>query len=295
MAKRNYPLYLMLLPGLVFLVIFHYIPMAGVTIAFQNFLPAKGLFGAQQWVSLENFEYAFHLREMWRAVRNTLVIAIGKIVMSLVVPLIVSLMLNEVRQVAFKRTIQTVIYLPYFISWVMLSVILRDIFSLDGIVNTIITAFGGQPIFFLGDNTAFPWMIILSDTWKNFGYNTIIYLAALTAVDPTLYESAVIDGANRWKQTLHITIPCISGTVVLLAVLGLGNIFNAGFEQIYNLYNPVVYESGDIIDTLVYRMGLVSAQFSLSTAVGLMKSVVSCILVSLSYFMAYRFADYRIF
>lgn len=295
MAKRNRVLYLMLIPGLILTFIYCYIPMAGIIIAFQNFIPAKGLFGDQEWVGFSNFSYIFQLHEMWRAVRNTLFISIGKIVLSLVVPLIVSLMLNEVRHLVFKRAVQTIIFLPYFISWVLLSIIFRDMLSSTGFFNTIITSLGGEPVFFLGDNKVFPWMLIASDTWKNFGYNTLIYLAALTAIDPTLYESAVMDGANRWQQTLHITIPGISTTIVLLAVLALGNVFNAGFDQVFNLYSPVVYESGDIIDTLVYRMGLVSAQFSLSTAVGLMKSVISCILVLFSYFAASKWANYRIF
>ena len=295
MVRRNLSLYIMILPGLVLVLIYHYIPMAGITMAFQDFIPAKGLFGIQTWVGLENFEFAFQLKEMWRAVRNTFLISMGKIIFNLVFPLIVSLMLNEVRKILFKRAVQTIIYLPYFISWVLLSVMMRDMLSTNGIFNAIISAFGGKSIFFLGDNKVFPWVLIISDTWKLFGYNTIIYLAALTGVDPTLYESAVIDGAGRWKQTIYITIPCISATIVLLAVLSLGNIFNAGFDQIFNLYNPVVYESGDIIDTLVYRMGLVNAQFSLSAAIGVAKSFVSCVLISFSYFLASKYANYRIF
>ena len=295
MMRRSLPLYIMILPGILLVLIYHYIPMAGITMAFQNFIPAKGLFGGQTWVGLDNFKFAFQLKEMWRAVRNTVLISMGKIILSLVFPLIVSLMLNEIRKLAFKRTVQTIIYLPFFMSWVLLSVMMRDMLSTTGIFNAIISMLGGKPVFFLGDNKVFPWVLIISDTWKNFGYNTIIYLAALTSVDPTLYESAVMDGAGRWKQTTHITIPCISTTIVLLAVLSLGSIFNAGFDQIFNLYNPVVYESGDIIDTLVYRMGLINVQFSLSAAIGVMKSIVSCLLIAISYFLASRYANYRIF
>lgn len=285
----------MILPGIVFVIVFHYIPMAGITIAFQKFIPAKGLFGNQEWVGLENFKFAFQLQETWRVVRNTIIIAGAKIFFNLTVPLIVALMLNELRNVFFKRSVQTLIFLPYFISWVLLAAIFIDMLSIRGMINGLLEIFGVEPLFFLGSNAWFRWVLIFSDTWKEFGYISIIYLAALTAIDPTLYESAVIDGANRWKQTLHITLPGVTAVVVLLAVLNLGNVLNAGFDQVFNLYNPIVYETGDIIDTLVYRMGLVNAQYSLSTTIGVMKSAVSCILIAVSYFLASKFANYRIF
>lgn len=181
-------------------------------------------------------------------------------------------------------------------SWIILSGVVIDILSPnEGIVNQIIKMFGGEPVFFLGDNRWFPWTMIATDTWRNFGFNTIVYLATITSIDPTLYEAAAIDGGNRWKQTLHITLPGMKMIIVLLMVLNLGNVLNAGFDQIFNMYSPQVYASGDIIDTLVYRMGLVQAKFGPSTAVGLLKSVISCGLISISYYVSYKFFNYNLF
>lgn len=188
------------------------------------------------------------------------------------------------------------IYFPYFISWIILGGIMTDILSpSDGIINQIITFFGGEPVYFLGDNSIFPATLVVSDIWRNFGYNSIVYLAAITSIDPTLYEAAAIDGAGRWKQTWHITLPGMSTIIILMCILSLGNVLNAGFDQVYNLYSVQVYESGDIIDTLVYRIGLQQAQFGPSTAVGLLKSVISLALISVAYLIAWKKYDYRVF
>jgi putative aldouronate transport system permease protein len=218
-----------------------------------------------------------------------------KIVLNLIVPIATALLLNEVRSRLFKRSVQTLVYLPYFLSWVILAGILMDVLSLDGIVNRLLEGIGLQSIYFLGDNAWFPWTLIFSDTWKQFGFDTIIYMAALTGINPTLYEAAVIDGANRWKQTLHITLPGMAPIIVLMVTLSLGNVLNAGFDQVFNLYSAPVLESGDIIDTMIYRIGLQDYQFSVSAALGLFKSLISFILISVSYGLAYRFANYRIF
>lgn len=293
---RELPLHLMLLPAVVFLFIFHYLPMAGITIAFQKFIPAKGLFGPQQWIGLANFEYVFKLPSFIGVIWNTVYISFMKIILGLLVPIVIAIMLNEVKQKRLKTCIQTAIYLPHFLSWVVLGGIFIDIFSpSNGLVNQLITALGGKQIFFLGDNKWFPTTLIMTETWKEFGYGTIVYLAAITGIDPSLYEAAQIDGANRWKQTLHVTLPGMRMVIVLLMVLNLGNLLNAGFDQVFNMYSPPVYESGDIIDTFVYRIGLLDAQFGVATAVGLFKSVVSLTFISVSYYCAYRFADYRIF
>jgi len=293
--KRQLPLHLMLLPGLIIIIIFNYGPMAGVVMAFQYYLPAKGFIGSE-WVGWENFQYIFTMPDFSSAFWNTLKIATMKIVAGQIAPLITALLLNEVRKVLFKRTVQTLIYLPHFLSWVILSGIMIEILSPStGIVNNFLGLFGIKPIFFLGENSVFPYVLVASDVWKEFGFGTIVILAALTGINPALYEAAVVDGANRWKQTLHVTIPGIVPIIILLATLSLGNVLNAGFDQVFNLYSPVVYESGDIIDTLVYRVGLEGAQFSIATAIGLFKSVISLILISVSYFLAYRFANYRIF
>jgi len=223
-------------------------------------------------------------------------ISLLKIIGLIVVPVLFALLLNEVIHSKVKKTIQSMIYLPNFLSWVIISGILIDILSpSSGIVNMYLGLIGISPIFFLGDTTWFPITMVLSDIWKSFGFGTVIYLAALTSINPSLYESAVIDGANRWKQTIYITLPGIKPIIILMTVLGLGNILNAGFEQIYNLLSPSVYSTGDIIDTFIFRLGIEQAQFSEATAVGLFKSVISLIFVSLSYYLASRFANYRIF
>ena len=293
--RRQLPLHLMVAPSFLLVLVFSYGPIAGLVIAFQKFSVVKGVFHSP-FVGWDNFDYMFKLPDIWQVVRNTLAIAVMKIVAGLIVPITVALLLNELRKQVFKRWIQTVIYLPHFLSWIILGGLLIDILSpASGIVNQFLGVFGIEPVFFLGSVRWFPAVVVLSDVWKEFGFGTIVYLAALSGINPTLYEAAVIDGANRWKQTLHITLPGIVPIVVLLATLSLGNVLNAGFDQIFNLYSPVVYDSGDNIDTLVYRLGLEQAQYSLATAVGLMKSVVSVILISGSYYLAYRLANYRIF
>ena len=294
--KRELPLHLMLIPGIIFLFIFNYIPLCGIYISFQDFNPAKGIFGNNEWVGFDNFAYIFSPPNIWRVFGNTLIIAVLKIIFGTLVPIIVSLMLNECRNKLFKRTIQTTIYFPYFISWIILGGILLDILSpTDGIVNAIIKAFGGDPIYFLGDNRFFKGTRVVSDVWRNFGYNSVIYLSAITGIDMAQYEAAAIDGANRWQQTIHVTLPGIATIVILMIVLNMGNLLNAGFDQVFNLYSPQVYESGDIIDTLVYRIGLEQAKFGPSTAVGLLKSVISFILISSAYLIAYKKFDYKVF
>ena len=228
-------------------------------------------------------------------VRNTLMISSVKILLRLLVPLIIALLLNEVLSNGFKRTAQTVFFLPYFLSWAVMGGVLRELFEYDGTINAILQSLGWEPIMFLGSNTWFPIIIIVSDVWKDMGYNMIIFLAAITNVDPALNESAALDGANRWHQTWHITLPTIRPIIVMLLVLALGTVFSAGQEQIMLLYNPMVYESSDIIDTLVYRTGLVNHQWSLSAAVGMMKSVISFLLVAFSYRLATKHFDYQVF
>ncbi|MFD0674056.1 ABC transporter permease [Cohnella sp. GCM10027633] len=293
--KRQLPLHLMVLPSFLLVLVFSYGPIGGLVIAFQKFSLVKGIFGSK-WNGLDNFEYMFNLPDIWQVVRNTVFIAVMKIIAGLIVPIVVALLLNELRKQAFKRWIQTMIYLPHFLSWIILGGVLIDILSpTTGIVNQFLGMFGVEPIYFLGSVHWFPGVIVASDVWKEFGFSTIVYLAALTGINPSLYEAAVIDGATRWRQTLHITLPGILPVVILLTTLSLGNVLNAGFDQIFNLYSPQVYESGDIIDTFVYRLGLVDSQYSLATAVGLMKSAVSVVLISTSYYLAHRFANYRIF
>lgn len=293
--SERLPLHLMILPGLVLVVIYCYGPMLGLVIAFEKFVPARGIFHSK-WAGLDNFRYVLEMPESSRIILNTVYIALMKIVVGLFAPIVTALLLNEVRKEAFKRGIQTVIYLPHFLSWIILGGILIDILSpTDGIVNQVLGWVGIKPIYFLGDNGWFRYVLVATDTWKEFGFNTIVYLAALTSINPSLYEAAIVDGAGRWKQTLNVTLPGMMPIIVLLTTLSLGNVLNAGFDQVFNLYSPQVYESGDIIDTFVYRIGLVDAQFGVATAVGVFKSVVSLVFISASYYLAYRFAKYRIF
>ncbi|WP_256992437.1 sugar ABC transporter permease [Paenibacillus sp. XY044] len=284
----------MLLPGMVLLFIFSIVPMFGIVMAFQKFIPAKGIFGSK-WAGLSNFTYMFQLPDAKQIFVNTLVIAVGKIILGLIVPIVFALLLNEVRLKVFKSTVQTIVYLPHFMSWVVLGTMMTMIFSYDGMVNNILQLFGLDRTMFLASNTWFRPLLIVTDTWKEFGYGTIVYLAALTGINPSLYESAALDGASRWKQTLNITLPGILPTIVLLGTLSLGNVLNAGFDQVFNMYNPLVYQTGDIIDTFVYRMGLIQMQYSFATAVGLMKSVISFVLIIVSYKLASKYAGYRIF
>jgi putative aldouronate transport system permease protein len=289
------PLHLMLLPAVVVVIIYEYGPMVGIVMAFQDYVPAFGFFGSE-WVGWENFDFVLSLPDTRQVVWNTVFIAGMKIVAGLVAPLVTALLLNEIGKAAFRRSVQTVIYLPHFLSWVILGGILLDLLSpSDGIVNQFLGIFGIDPIYFLGDNDWFPYTLVVSDTWKEFGFNTVVYLAAITAIDPSLYEVASVDGAGRLRQTWHITLPGMAPIIVLLATLSLGNVLNAGFEQVFVLYSPQVYDSGDIVDTFVYRMGLIDFQYSAAAAVGLFKSVVSLLFIGLSYFLAYRFARYRIF
>lgn len=294
--KREIPLHLMILPGFIIILIYNYIPMAGIVIAFQKFRPAKGLFGKQEWIGLENFRYVMELPNFYHVIFNTIFIATMKIILGLVIPIIIAILINEVRSTKLKKGIQTAIYLPHFLSWVVLGGIFIDMLSpSNGIVNNLLKLFNMEPVFFLGDNKWFPFVMVMTESWKEFGYGTIIYLAAITGIDPTLYEAAKIDGANRWRQMLHVTLPGMRVVIVLLMVLSMGNILNAGFDQIFNLYSPPVYQSGDIIDTFVYRIGLLEAQYGVATAVGLFKSIVALVMISSSYIFARRFADYKIF
>lgn len=284
----------MIAPGVIFLILFSYLPLYGLLIAFKEFMPSKGIWDSP-WVGLKYFNFMLELPDVWRVTKNTIFIAGMKILIGFPVPIIIALMLNEVRKSLFKKGIQTIIYLPHFLSWVILAGLILDVFSLSGIVNSFLGWFGMEPFYYLGDNRSFPWIIILTDIWKNFGWGTVIYLAALTGIDPALYESSVIDGANRWKQTIHITIPGIVPIILLTAILSLGSVLNAGFEQIFNLYNPLVMDKGDILDTYVYRVAFKETNWSLSTMVGLIKSVVNSVLIIAGYWLAYKLTRYRVF
>lgn len=228
-------------------------------------------------------------------ITNTLIIASSKVVLNLIVPLVFALLLNELNNLRYKKLVQTVVYLPHFLSWVILASIILNLFGYRGVVNQFLGLFGAEPVIWFSEESCFRQLLVATEVWKEFGFNAVIFLAALTGVNPNLYEAAAIDGCGKLKSVWHITLPGILGTVVLLGVLGLGNVLNAGFDQVFNLYSPLVYSTGDIIDTWVYRMGLVDVQFSLATTAGLFKSVISFILIVTSYGLAYKFANYKIF
>ena len=292
--KREIPFHLMLLLPMLFLAVFSFAPLFGILMAFQDYFPAKGILQSR-WVGLENFDFIFSLPSSRQIFANTIIISLGKLATGIIVPVFFALLLNEIRVIAFKRTVQTIVYLPHFLSWVVLANVVSSILGFDGPVNSLIQSMGHDPILFLGSNVWFRPVIILSDCWKEFGYGSIIYLSALTSIDPGLYESASLDGASRLQKIFYITLPMLVPTIVLMMALNLGNILNAGFDQIFNLYNPLVYETGDIIDTYVYRIGLIDMQYSLATAVGLIKSVIGFVLIMSSNLVSRKLVSRSIF
>lgn len=292
--RRELPLYLMLLPPLAVLLVYSYGPMFGIVMAFQKFEPVMGFFNSR-WVGLKNFERLLTLPDIRGVVWNTFFIASIKIIIETVAAIVVAILLNEVCSRWFKRTVQTIIYFPYFLSWVILGGILRDILARDGIVNLLLQWVGIEPVLFLGIPKIFPWVLVITETWQITGFGTIVFLAAITNISTTLYEAASIDGAGRLKQTWHVTLPGMSSTIAVMVILSLGYILNAGFDQILMLYSPLVYSTGDVIDTWVYRAGLRDAQYSLAASVGLLRSIVGFLLIASSYYIAYKKANYRVF
>ena len=291
--KNQAQYHLMLLPGVILTFIFCYIPLYGLIIAFEDYNPGLGF--ASPWVGFANFKFLFNQPNFLRTIWNTLYIAVFKLLLGIIVPVTFAVLLNEMISNKVKRVYQTLIYIPNFLSWVILAGVMMDLLGTDGAINILLGKLGIEAIPFLGSAKVFPWTMIISDVWKGFGYGTIVYLAALTGIDPGLYESTTLDGATRWQRIRYITVPLLKPTIVLMLVLALGGVLNAGFDQVYNLYSPVVYSTGDIIDTYVYRLGIQQAQYSIGAAVGLFKSLVSCILVCVSYYMADKLAGYKIF
>ena len=279
--KKHYELVLMFLPVIVFFVIFKYIPMAGIVIAFNDYKIKYGMFGSA-WVGIGNFTKAFMTPTFARSVTNTLTISGLKLLFGFPAPIILALMLNEVSHARFKKTIQTITYLPHFLSWVVLAGMFQQLLSPNnGAVNAVLRdVFGVQKsIYFLGDNHYFRGTLIVTDIWKNVGWSSILYLATIAGIDQALYEAATVDGATRWQCTRYITIPSLISTIVVMLILSIGSIMDAGFDQVFNLYNSAVYQTGDIIDTYVYRYGMGDMKYSLATAVGLFKNVIAFILV----------------
>ena len=277
---QELPLHLMLLPGLVIILIYNYAPMFGLLMAFENYKPTKGIFGSA-WVGLENFRRFFAYPDALRVIYNTVFIAVFKLVLGILVPVLFALLVNEIKNKIFSGYVQLVTCLPYFLSWVILGGIFTNILSpSNGLVNEIIRFFGGEPVYFLGENSTFPWTLIITDTWKNFGYSSIIYLAAMSSIDPALYEAAEIDGAGKIKQILHVTLPGILPVMVFTLTMSLGRLFSAAnTEQILLFYGPANYSVSDVIGTWVYRQGLGKLEYSLGAAVEMFQSVVGLLLV----------------
>jgi len=292
--RRHWMIYLMMLPAAVMLVVFHLYPLWGIGFAFVKYSPTKGLM-ASPFVGLEHFKRFLTGPNSLNILRNTLVIAVGKLAMGEIAGLVFALLINEIRSVAFRRVVQTTTTLPHFLSWVLIGGVVTEVLSSTGIVNKAVIALGFDAVRFLGSARLFPGTLILAETWKEFGWGAVIYLAALTAINPELYEAAAVDGAGRWARLWHISLPGIMPIIVLLSCLSLGGILNAGFEQVLVFLNPIVMPTGDILDTYIYRVGLLSGEISLGTAVGVFKSVIGFALVWLSYWMADKFANYRIF
>lgn len=294
--KKSAQLYyhLMILPALIMVFLFNTRTWPGILIAFQRYIPTKGVWGSP-WVGLKNFKIFFMQPDSLQIIRNTVIIAVGKLLLVELSAIIFALMLNEVQNLKLKKWIQTAVYLPHFVSWVIFATILKSIIGTNGLINNILTSNGLNKIMFLGIPEIFPGMMIFTQIIKEFGFAAIIYLSAITAIDPGLYEVAQLDGANRWKQTWHITLPGIRYVIVLSIILSLGSILSAGFDQIFNMYNPLVMSTGDIIDTWVYRQGLVELNFGVGAAVGLFKSAIGLILTILAYWAADKFAGYKIF
>jgi putative aldouronate transport system permease protein len=292
--KKMKLLYLMMLIPIIHLFIFHYIPIYGIVIAFKKFSPGRGIIDSP-WNNFEHFKFLFTDFLFIRALKNTIIISLLKLVVGFPAPIIFALLLNEIRQAVFKRIAQSISYLPHFMSWVILATMLGEVLSPQrGIVNFVITSFGGQPTNFLAEPHLFVPILILSDVWKEIGWGAIIYLAALSSINPDLYEAAEVDGANRFKQALHITLPSLMPIMTILFILNLGNILNVGFDQILNLYNPMVYEVADVIDTYVYRKGLEQFNFDYAAAVGLFKNVVGVVLILGANFIIRRYSEHGI-
>lgn len=293
--KKSRQLYLIMLPAFLATLLFSYVPMYGIVLAFQKYNPTKSMFN-QHWVGLRYFEKLFGMADFYQILGNTLEIALLKIVTLLFFSLLLALLLNELKNRYLRSTAQSLMIFPHFLSWIILGGLVKSVFAKYGIVNQLLLSLGmSEPIYFMGNDIWFRVILVVSNLWQEAGFSAILYSAAISGVDVSLYEAAKIDGANRLQQTWHITLKSIMPFVVLLVILNMGNILNAGFDQVFNLYNGVVMESSDIIDTYVYRVGLMGAQYSFGTTVGLFKSVISCVLIGFSYWIADKKLKYRVF
>lgn len=293
--QRNWVLYLMVLPGMLALIIFRYVPMYGVLMAFEKYMPAKGILGSK-WVGFQHFVNFFHSPYFGRLLGNTFMLGIVTLVFTFPAPILLALLLNEVRNPRFKRVTQTISYVPYFISTVIVVGLLKDMASTnDGIINTAIVALGGQKIDFFASPQWFRPLYVISSIWSGIGYNSIIYLAAISGINPELYESAVLDGASRMKQAIHITIPCISSTIVILLIFAVGGIVGNDYQKILLMQSPLTYETSDVISTYVYREGILGGSYSYTTAINLFTSLISLFFILVTNWVARKAGESSIF
>ncbi|HPJ02471.1 MAG TPA: ABC transporter permease subunit [Candidatus Limiplasma sp.] len=291
--KKHWALAVLLLPTIIYFVIFKYIPISGLAMAFKDYKIGLGIW-ASPWVGLDNFSFAFSTATFTRAFTNTVIISFLKILTGFPAPIILALLLNEVRHMKYKRTIQTISYLPHFLSWVIVAGLFSQLLSpTTGVVNYVLKTYFGldKPIYFLGSNDWFRGTLIVTDIWKDVGWGSILYIASIAGIDPSMYEAAVCDGANRFQRLRYITLPSLMPTITIMLILRVGNVMVAGFDQIFNLYNPAVYKTADIIDTFVYRYGIGQMKYSLSTAVGLFQNLIGFVMVVGMNFVANKIND----
>lgn len=283
--KQYKNLYIMLIPVVAYYIVFHYVPMLGNIIAFQDYKISRGIL-ASNFVGLKHFEAFVNDVYFWRLLRNSLVINLYNLVLGFPAPIIFALLLNEVQNKKFKKSVQMITYIPHFISAVIVCGLVTSFLANDGVINEVINSFGGKNIQFMTVPSYFPMIYAVSGIWQNLGWNSIIYLSALSAIDQELYEAAAIDGASRWKQTLHITLPGILPTISILLIMQVGSMLSVGFEKIMLLYNPSIYETADTISTYVYRQGILGANYGYSAAVGLFNSIINFILLVFANFVS---------
>lgn len=286
--RKDKGLYFIALPGILYFLLFHYAPMYGIVIAFKDYNIYRGVF-ASEWIGFDNFQTLFNMSGFRRALRNTIIIAFYQLVFAFPAPIILALMINEVKNVVYKKFVQTSVYLPHFVSWIVIGGILYAILSpTTGIVKDIAMLFGydGKVINLMGSREYFRGLLIVSSIWKEAGFGTVLYLATIVTIDPALYEAAKVDGARKWDEIWHITLPGLRTTIIILLIFSVGNFLNVGLEQVFALYNPVVYEVSEILDTYLYKLAFQESHYDLATASGIFKSVVGLVLVLMTNYLA---------
>ena len=289
--SKNKYLYLLALPGFIYLILFAYKPMVGLLMAFEDYNILDGIWGSD-WVGLKHFKTFFSGADFWPVMRNTIKISLLQLLFEFPAPVLLAIIFNEIRDGKFKKVTQTVSYLPHFLSWITIAAMMTTLLSPStGLVNNLLVKLGFEPVYFLAEKDMFVPILIISNIWKEVGWETVIYLAALAGLDQETGEAAIIDGCTRFQKIRYINVPYLLSTVAIMLILRMGGILNAGFDQIFNLYSPATYEVADVLDTYVYRLGIQGFQYSLSTAIGLFKSVVGIIMVLVTNWLTKRLSD----